>query len=482
MSNPWTTTLRIVDFFLPSSLTARAEVQSKGRLLIGLSWAFIFLWLLPAFGQGFLEVGFGVIAGGLLILIPFLLRISGSLSLCGNILILLVTVLNFYRYYLDAGSTVSILWWQALPPVIGLIILGTGLGLFWLMICLIGVAAFHFAASTQLITLATARGISTSGDDWIVLTNIGGLALMLILVTWFLEHSKNRVLGERTEGIAHATALLNRLQRAQQQIQAHALCLRSSAEALAATSGRMKRGATKMSSLVTEAAVAINEGAETIRVLAGTLATSSEQMAVLQRISSVAEAKGTDGGRIVAESSQAIKKIEISSQEIETIVEVITEIADTAHLVSLNAAIETAKAGDRGKGFMLVVDEIRKLAKRSNDAVVEIRKQIRQSAFVLRSGREVIADTLETFKRIHQYLKKMAHRIHETTHAIREQDIGLQEIAKGSKETAVVAKDNAALLHELSQSIDDSYQAIEELNRVSQALEDQVLRLKNSSS
>jgi len=108
----------------------------------------------------------------------------------------------------------------------------------------------------------------------------------------------------------------------------------------------------------------------------------------------------TEGEKSLQSMNESMQKINSSSAEMTNIVGIINDISDRINLLSLNAAIEAARAGDAGRGFAVVADEISKLADQTQSSIKEIDSHIKINNNEIIRGASTVGDAVSTISKI----------------------------------------------------------------------------------
>ncbi|MBX2974597.1 MAG: methyl-accepting chemotaxis protein [Ignavibacteriaceae bacterium] len=285
-----------------------------------------------------------------------------------------------------------------------------------------------------------------------------------------------------------AESLNSALLQVSESVQATA----SAASQISSSTEEMAAGSQELSSQTSEVATAVEEMTSTILQTtknANTAAENSRNASQQTKVGVIQIKEAKKGMDNIIASTQAtgqiINSLANKTDQIGEIAQVIDDIADQTNLLALNAAIEAARAGEQGRGFAVVADEVRKLAERTTKATKEIAETIKAiqreakeadssmeaAGRVVTSGIEMNNKVEAALINIDESVQKVAFEIDQVAAASEQQSTTSEEISKNIESISSVTNETTTGIHQIAR-------AAEDLNRLTVTLQDLVSRFK----
>ena len=264
--------------------------------------------------------------------------------------------------------------------------------------------------------------------------------------------------------------------------------LSSSANELMAISAQQAAGATEQAAAVQQAtttseeiaatAKQVSEHAGRVESVAKAAATSSTngQQAVTTAVDGMTHLKGQ-----VQSIAEAMLQLGENSQKIGGIIDIIDEISDQTNLLSLNAAIEAAGAGEAGKRFSIVANEVRRLADRTAEAtnqvkglIEEIQRATNSTIMLTEEGSKGVDAASGLVANISEVLSKVSAAVYETSTAAAEIKLMTQQQTTASEQMAETIVEVRDVANQVAASSQETTESISELTSLAERLQDLV--------
>ena len=343
----------------------------------------------------------------------------------------------------------------------------------------VGTVAWESSLAAALALLFLALGLATS--LWIlrdVMRQLGGdpayaARVVKEIASGNLSVVVDAATDDTTSLLAGMEQMRTSLHQVIRQIDEAATRLGDASQSLATTARQVADGSSQQSDSASTIAASIEEMTVSINQVsdsastAHSLADEARQLSIVgaNHVQDTIGEMNTIAGSVEG-SAKVVRQLGEQSHHISGIVAVIREIADQTNLLALNAAIEAARAGEQGRGFAVVADEVRKLAEKTASSTQEIStmigeiqhgtqtavKQMETGAAQVDKGVTVASATGAAMTSIEAGAGKVLMAVNEISIALREQAAASNQISQGVEKIAQMTEENSAAVTEVSRA------------------------------
>lgn len=289
-----------------------------------------------------------------------------------------------------------------------------------------------------------------------------------------IQSRSNDELGRMRQQLGNAQAFLRDMMA---QIKEASGQLTQSADTVSRASSEIAHGSQSTTSRIEQTATAITEMTSTVQEVAQNAngaaeSASGADKAAQEGLSVMNNTIATINGlsQEVSAASEVIRKLEEDTNSVGTVLDVIRGIAEQTNLLALNAAIEAARAGEQGRGFAVVADEVRNLAQRTQESTAEIQQIIenvqtgaKDAVSAMEKGRDTTSSCVEQANQAGVSLKTI-------TDAVNQIHMMNTQIATAAEEQTTVSEDISQNINEISSATGEIHGNVRQFNQLASQL------------
>lgn len=307
------------------------------------------------------------------------------------------------------------------------------------------------------------------------------------------------VLGRTFNGMTES------LQSVLSQVSDHAIQLAAASEELSASTDQSSLASEQIASTIQEVAAGTDKQVdsmdttkESVHVMSGHVQHIAKNAKVVTSTATLASERAFGGNHAIQQAirqmnsinetvgglAQQVRSLGNRSNEISRIIELITGISGQTNLLALNATIEAARAGEHGRGFAVVADEVRKLAEQSANAahqisqlIVDIQQDTNQTLVSMETAMKEVNNGISLVNTAGESFAQISEAIGETTHQIKEVSSAAEEISVSTRQVVgaiasvtSIAEESAACSQKVASAVEEQLASIEEITSSAHSL------------
>ncbi|MBY0540081.1 MAG: hypothetical protein K2P52_01535 [Campylobacterales bacterium] len=215
-------------------------------------------------------------------------------------------------------------------------------------------------------------------------------------------------------------------------------------------------------------AASLEETAAALEEITSTIINNTENTNKMAIFAKEVDTASNEGRKLADKTALSMEEINVQVNEINNAISLIDQIAFQTNILSLNAAVEAATAGEAGRGFAVVAAEVRNLASRSADVAKEIKNLVINATSKANYGKEIATQMIEGYSKLNENIHSTISLINSITDASKEQQAGIEQINDAVTELDQATQQNALAasnINSMSKEIQSlSYKLLETAN------------------
>lgn len=435
-------------FFLPKNLDDK-HVHHKAVLTLYFSLLLVGGGLFYSFLYSYLGAEKGSTAA-LIVAIQFAFSIVilkfGAVNFAASLTTFGLLWIQIYLTYTNAGVFAGNIPWMLVVCAISIFLCGLKEGVIWGGLTIASVIGIYFFQSSGQLPKPEVQPAQLVGI-WTIFI-VGAISANLAMLA-LMEYQ--RVASNKISHAALEQAEQLRLEAEQKEAimvqlvdsaEKNAQLLAAATEELSTTTYSIRKNTSSLYERAQQQVSASSSTNNTLADISMNVQTCTSKVVDVNSMVQNTKENASNGQTAIQQTIESMSKIKTNNQEINRAAAMISGIAEQTNLLALNAAIEAARAGEQGRGFAVVADEVRTLANQSNDTAIEIQQSLIQATESIEEGASIVENAGNQLVQILQSVEDIYQQFREVKTLMQQSDSGLAEITNSMSRLNYLAIDN----------------------------------------
>ena len=467
-------------FFIPSGLSSE-QARHKATLTMMFCLILVPATVFYAALYHYLKApiaAFATILCTFHFVITLLILKSGAVNLAASSASFAAFWLQVFLIYSCGGVFGGSIPWLLLVPVIAIFLCGLKEGIIWGIVTVAAVVTIYLMQINEALPSSELDTSTLPGASAIFLCGAIASNTLLIGLMERQRLASNKKAkdalqsAERSREDAEQNGILmaNMIDAAEKNAQ----LLAAATEQLAITSRAILENTATLHNRAHQQVEASESTSNTLLSISENMKNSSAKVNDVNTLVHSTKENAANGQRAITETVESMNKIKTNNNEINRAAAMISGVAEQTNLLALNAAIEAARAGEQGRGFAVVADEVRTLATQSNAAAVEIQNSLLLATSSIEDGAAIVENAGNELSQILQAVEDIYQQFSEVRALIETSGKDIVSIAASVQQLNEIAVGNQDSAKEVEENSNHIAQTTNNLSEMANELRDLV--------